>query len=137
MVGKGGVCDPEWHGGIGFVSIVPRDQNPRVGGSNPSAATYDSPRQTPPKPAPRHELRQPRAEATVPESRQQPTQSAPIHLPTATASASVANADANDLTEIIAAWPTLPEPIRAGILAMIRSASGNASGHAIRVLPHF
>jgi hypothetical protein len=28
------------------------------------------------------------------------------------------------LAEVVAAWPTLPEPIRAGILAMIRSASG-------------
>jgi hypothetical protein len=29
----------------------------------------------------------------------------------------------HDLAEIIDAWPDLPEPIRAGILAMIRSAS--------------
>jgi len=34
----------------------------------------------------------------------------------------VANADATDLVEVVAAWPDLPEPIRAGILAMIRSA---------------
>jgi hypothetical protein len=34
-----------------------------------------------------------------------------------------------DLAELVAAWPALPEPIRAGILAMIRSASGKgASG---------
>ena len=33
-----------------------------------------------------------------------------------------------DLAEIIDAWPTLPEPIRAGILAMIRSASGKGGG---------
>jgi hypothetical protein len=31
---------------------------------------------------------------------------------------------APDLAEVIDAWPNLPEPIRAGILAMIRSASG-------------
>jgi hypothetical protein len=31
---------------------------------------------------------------------------------------------APDLAEIIDAWPTLAEPIRAGILAMIRCASG-------------
>jgi hypothetical protein len=36
----------------------------------------------------------------------------------------VAIVDASDLTEIKDAWPTLPEPIKAGILAMIRSASG-------------
>jgi hypothetical protein len=33
-----------------------------------------------------------------------------------------------DLAEVTAAWPDLPEPIRAGILAMIRSASGKAGG---------
>ena len=33
----------------------------------------------------------------------------------------------HELAEIIDAWPTLPEPIRAGILAMIRSASGKGS----------
>ncbi len=31
-----------------------------------------------------------------------------------------------DLAEVIDAWPDLAEPIRAGILAMIRSASGSA-----------
>lgn len=31
---------------------------------------------------------------------------------------------APDLATIIAAWPTVPEAIRAGILAMIRTASG-------------
>ena len=33
-----------------------------------------------------------------------------------------------DLAEVAAAWPDLPEPIRAGILAMIRSASGTGKG---------
>jgi hypothetical protein len=68
-------------------------------------------------------LRLARAEATARESRQQPTQSAPIRPLSATASATVADADATDLGEIVAVWPTLPEPIRAGIMAMIRSAS--------------
>jgi hypothetical protein len=36
----------------------------------------------------------------------------------------VADIDTSDLAEVMAAWPDLPEPIRAGILAMIRSASG-------------
>jgi hypothetical protein len=40
----------------------------------------------------------------------------------------VADADATNLTEILAAWPDLPEPIRAGILAMVRSASGKGGG---------
>jgi hypothetical protein len=40
----------------------------------------------------------------------------------------VANADATELGEVVAAWPNLAEPIRAGILAMIRSASGRGDG---------
>jgi hypothetical protein len=34
------------------------------------------------------------------------------------------SATSPDLAEVVAAWPNLPEAIRAGILAMIRSASG-------------
>src|SRR5258707_1179188 len=107
-----------------LASIGHRSTEPKVRGSNPLGCTSDSNRQTPPKTAPSNSLRQPQAEATGPESRQQPTQSAPIRLLSATASATVANADATDLGEVMAAWPNLPEPIRAGILAMIRSASG-------------
>jgi hypothetical protein len=33
-----------------------------------------------------------------------------------------------DLAEVLDAWDDLPEPIRAGILAMIRSASGKGRG---------
>jgi hypothetical protein len=40
----------------------------------------------------------------------------------------VANVDTSGLGEIIDAWPSLPEPIRAAALAMIRSASGKAGG---------
>jgi hypothetical protein len=40
----------------------------------------------------------------------------------------VTDADVTDLSEIVAAWPSLPEPIRAGILAMVRSASGKGGG---------
>jgi hypothetical protein len=29
-----------------------------------------------------------------------------------------------DLAAVVAAWPTLPEPIRAGILAMVSAATG-------------
>ena len=32
-----------------------------------------------------------------------------------------------DLAEVVAAWPDLPEPLRAGVLAIIRSASGRGS----------
>jgi hypothetical protein len=33
-----------------------------------------------------------------------------------------------DLAEVVATWPDLPEPIRAGIVAMIRSALGKGHG---------
>jgi len=32
----------------------------------------------------------------------------------------------SDLKAVVAAWPTIPEAIRAGILAMIRAAGGRA-----------
>jgi hypothetical protein len=36
--------------------------------------------------------------------------------------------DALDLVAVVAAWPTLPEAIRAGILAMVKAAAGGADG---------
>jgi hypothetical protein len=33
-----------------------------------------------------------------------------------------------ELAEVVSAWPTLPEAIRAGILAMVRAASGTEDG---------
>jgi hypothetical protein len=36
------------------------------------------------------------------------------------------DARAPQLSEIVAGWPTLPEPVRAGILAMVRAAKGGA-----------
>ena len=33
-------------------------------------------------------------------------------------------ADAPELPALLAAWPTLPEPLRAGIAAMVKAASG-------------
>jgi hypothetical protein len=33
-----------------------------------------------------------------------------------------------DLAEVVAAWPELPEAVRAGIVAMIRAASGGGKG---------
>jgi hypothetical protein len=37
-------------------------------------------------------------------------------------SADQTSADVTDLGELVAAWPNLLEPIRAGILALVRSA---------------
>ncbi len=33
-----------------------------------------------------------------------------------------------DLAAVIDAWPDLPEPIRAGIVAMVKAASGKGGG---------
>jgi hypothetical protein len=33
-----------------------------------------------------------------------------------------------ELQAVIAAWPTLPEPIRAGILAMVKASAANGAG---------
>ena len=59
-----------------------------------------------------------------PASRQKPSPSDTFRLLTATASATAPPG----LAEVVAAWPDLPEAIRAGILAMIRSASAKGGG---------
>jgi hypothetical protein len=41
-----------------------------------------------------------------------------------------------DLAAVVAAWPGLPEPIRAGILAMVRAASVNAPDSQDPQEPH-
>jgi len=42
----------------------------------------------------------------------------------------------HDLAAIVAAWPTLPEPIRAGILAMVRAAVPGVQPDVQPALPH-
>jgi len=69
-------------------------------------------------------LRQARIEKSDQRLRHQPTQSVPIRTLNTDQNATVAIVDGSGLAEVIDAWPTLPEPIRAGILAMIRSAAG-------------
>jgi hypothetical protein len=56
-------------------------------------------------------------------SRQDATECGPIRSPTATQNATrdcvVADAD---LAAVVSAWPELPQPIKAGILAMVKAA---------------
>jgi hypothetical protein len=81
-------------------------------------------------------LRRPGLKANGKVSRQSPPRSAPVRPLTATASATVGFADAfseglvqsspgvppdPDLAAVMSAWPTLPGPIRAGILAMVKA----------------
>jgi hypothetical protein len=61
-------------------------------------------------------------------SRQNPTDSGSIRPSTASENASVDNAYASksnaadpDLAAVVAAWPSLPEAIRAGILATVKA----------------
>jgi hypothetical protein len=61
-------------------------------------------------------------------SRQQPTTTDPNRPPTATDGATVADVDASGLGVIVEAWDTLPEPIRAGTLAMVRASRAGRDG---------
>ena len=116
--------------------IGTRNHNPRVGGSNPSAATHDRTRQTPPNPVPIHDLRHAGPESTGSPNRPVPSRAATNRPLTATASATVGHAYASpggevrasteptidyDLALVIDRWGQLPEPVRAGILAMVRA----------------
>jgi hypothetical protein len=38
-----------------------------------------------------------------------------------------------DLAALLAAWPALPTPIRAGIVAMVKAAGGQAGGDGRKV----
>ncbi len=55
-------------------------------------------------------------------SRQQPPRSAPIRPQTATQNATRPLLGDEELAAVCAAWPTLPEPIKAAILALVRAA---------------
>ncbi len=62
---------------------------------------------------------------------QRPPGSDPIRPPRATQSATRLLPGDADLAEVTAAWPDLPGPIRAGILAMVRAAApGEGSGES-------
>jgi hypothetical protein len=56
-------------------------------------------------------------------SRQQPPISVPIRLQTATQSATRALPDDADLAAVVDAWSSLPEPIKAAVLARVRTAT--------------
>lgn len=56
-------------------------------------------------------------------SRQYPTVTDPTRPPRATAGATFLAAPDADLAALVAAWPTLPEAIRAGIVAMVKAAA--------------
>jgi hypothetical protein len=55
-------------------------------------------------------------------SRQHPTGPAPGRPPTATQTATHLLPDDTDLAAVVAAWPRLPEALRAGIVALVRAA---------------
>jgi hypothetical protein len=55
-------------------------------------------------------------------SRTEPTPSEPLRLPSATRGATRLLPNDPDLAAVVAAWPELPEAIKAGILAMVKTA---------------
>ena len=102
-----------------------RHTGDRIGGSNPplSAPEPSGTDTTRPNPSDNGGSGVLRLAPPATRSRQHPTGTAPSRPPTATQNATrLLPADA-DLAAVVAAWPTLPEPIRAGILAMVRAAS--------------
>jgi hypothetical protein len=56
-------------------------------------------------------------------SRTEPQAPEPVRAPTATETATRHLPDDSNLAAVVAAWPALPEAIRAGILAMVEAAS--------------
>jgi hypothetical protein len=59
------------------------------------------------------------------ESRRLPSIPAPVRPQTATQDATRVIAGDPDLAAVIDAWPALPEPIKAGIMAMVQSSSAD------------
>ncbi len=60
----------------------------------------------------------------IPSSRQYPNESGSIRSLTATQNATRLLPDDPDLAAVVNAWPDLPEAMKAGILAMVKAASG-------------
>jgi len=98
-----------------------RQVNPLVEGSSPSPVISERTRQNTSKAANSNELRQAHSDSA---SRTEPTQDDPRRPPRATRGATRdCIVDDPDLAAVVAAWPELPEAIRAGILAMVKAAS--------------
>jgi len=63
-------------------------------------------------------------EQPITPSRQEPTQAAPKRPLTATQNATRLLPEDSDLAAVVDAWHRLPEAIKAGIVAMVKAASG-------------
>ena len=63
---------------------------------------------------------------SIPSSRQYPNESGSIRPLTATQNATRLPPDDPGLAAVVEAWPELPEALKAGILAMVKAASGKA-----------
>ncbi|MGO9601622.1 MAG: hypothetical protein ACLP7Q_26910 [Isosphaeraceae bacterium] len=96
-----------------------RQVNPLVEGSSPSPVIREGTRQNTSKAANSLGLRQPHSHS---KSRTDPTRCDPPRLPRATRGATGPPPADPELAAVVAAWPGLPEAIRAGILAMVKAA---------------
>jgi hypothetical protein len=92
--------------------------NQRVVGSSPTGGTSASSRQNTSKRVSSKWLRQ---TAHPCESRHDTSESDTTRPPRATHGATQLPSDDPDLAAIVAAWPDLPETIKAGIMGMVRS----------------
>jgi site-specific recombinase XerC len=114
----GGAQTQEYQGG--YVECVEEPKSYASASSATLAFSVGS-RQDTPKPAGTQGFR-PVADAGISEpSRQQPPTSVPIRPQTATQNATRALPDDADLTDVIDAWPALPEAVKAGIMAMVKA----------------
>src|SRR5262245_15810316 len=108
-----------------------RTSNPKVVGSNPTGRACVSNRQntsgTVKTPYFAAGSRSRAQDQSTTSSRQEPSQSAPKRLPTATENATGLRPADPDLAAVIDVWDRLPQAVRAGIVAMVKAASGEGS----------
>src|SRR5271157_2546959 len=98
-----------------------RQVNPLVEGSSPSPVIDEQARKNPSGP----EIYRARVKSpSNPSSRQYPNESGSIRPLTATQNATRLLPEDSDLAAVIEAWDGLPEALKAGIVAMVKAASG-------------
>src|SRR5262245_10116968 len=105
---------------VGLMAGVALTLNQRVVGSSPKGGTCDRGRPIPSRAVISNNLRR---TSSAPSSRPGPPTSEQVRPSTATQIATRMLPDDPDLAAVVAAWPGLPDAIRAGILAMVRAAS--------------
>ena len=99
--------------------------NQRVVGSSPTGGTSASDRQNTSRPGISSDLRRTARTAEGGSTRLNPTHSDMTRPSRATQGATHLLPDDPGLAAVVEAWPELPDAIKAGIVAMVRAASGS------------